>query len=74
MIIWRTAVFLLGIFIIGGTLIAAIKTFILPRGVNVWLTRAVFRAIGFFFRLRVRRATYGERDRIMVFSRRWLFF
>ena len=67
MIIWRTAVFLTGIFIIGGTLIAAIKTFILPRGVNVWLTRAVFRAIGFFFRLRVRRATYGERDRIMAF-------
>lgn len=67
MIVWRTAVFLAGIFIIGGTLIAAIKTFILPRGVNVWLTRVVFRAIGFFFRLRVRRATYEDRDRIMAF-------
>ncbi len=67
MIIGRTAVFFLGIFIIGGTLVAAIKTFILPRGVNVWLTRVVFRAIGFFFRLRVKRATYGERDRIMAF-------
>lgn len=67
MIVWRTAVFLTGIFIIGGTLIAAIKTFILPRGVNVWLTRVVFRAIGFFFRLRVRRATYEDRDRIMAF-------
>ncbi len=63
----RTAVFLIGLFIIGGTLIAAIKTFILPRGVNVWLTRAVFRSIGFFFRLRVRRAGYEERDRIMAF-------
>ncbi len=67
MILGRTAVFFLGIFIISGTLIAAIKTFILPRGVNVWLTRAVFRSIGFFFRLRVRRATYAERDRIMAF-------
>ena len=67
MIFWRTAVFLTGIFIIGGTLIAAIKTFILPRGVNVWLTRVVFRSIGFFFRLRVRRASYEERDRIMAF-------
>jgi hypothetical protein len=66
-IVGRTAVFFLGIFIIGGTLIAAIKTFILPRGVNVWLTRVVFRAIGFFFRLRVKRATYEERDRIMAF-------
>ena len=67
MIVWRTAVFLLGLFIIGGTLIAAIKTFILPRGVNVWLTRVVFQSIGFLFRLRVKRATYEERDRIMAF-------
>jgi hypothetical protein len=67
MIVWRTAVFFLGIFIIGGTLIAAIKTFILPRGVNVWLTRVLFQTIGFFFRLRVRRAAYEDRDRIMAF-------
>lgn len=67
MIVLRTAVSLIGIFIIGGTLIAAIKTFILPRGVNVWLTRVVFRAIGFFFRLRVKHANYEERDRIMAF-------
>ncbi len=66
-IVLRTAVFLIGLFIVGGTLIAAIKTFILPRGVNVWLTRVLFRAIGFFFRLRVRRATYAERDRILAF-------
>ena len=67
MIVLRTAVFLLGLFIIGGTLVAAIKTFILPRGVNVWLTRVVFQTIGFWFRLRVKRATYEERDRIMAF-------
>ncbi|MEZ4591677.1 MAG: hypothetical protein R3D55_11140 [Chloroflexota bacterium] len=74
MIVLRTAVSLIGIFIIGGTLIAAIKTFILPRGVNVWLTRIVFQAIGFWFRLRVKRATYEERDRIMAFFRRWPSF
>ena len=67
MTILRIGAFLIGLFIIGGTLIAAIKTFILPRGVNVWLTRTVFRSIGFFFRLRVRRATYKDRDRIMAF-------
>lgn len=67
MLALRAVIFFAGLFIIGGTLIAAIKTFILPRGVNVWLTRSVFRSIGFFFRLRVRRATYAERDRIMAF-------
>lgn len=67
MIVGRTAVFLSGLFIIGSTLIGAIKTFILPRGVNVWLTRVVFQVIGLFFRLRVRRASYAERDRIMAF-------
>lgn len=67
MIILRTAVSLIGIFIIGGTLIAAIKTFILPRGVNVWLTRVLFNGIGFWFRLRIKRTTYEDRDRIMAF-------
>ncbi|MCP4422711.1 MAG: hypothetical protein GY805_39385 [Chloroflexi bacterium] len=56
-----------GLIIIIGTLVSAIKTFILPRGVNVWLTRAVFRLIGFFFRLRLRGATYDEQDRYMAF-------
>ncbi|VAW42675.1 hypothetical protein MNBD_CHLOROFLEXI01-4544 [hydrothermal vent metagenome] len=56
-----------GLIIIVGTLVSAIKTFILPRGVNVWLTRAVFRSMGFFFRLRLRGAAYEDRDRIMAF-------
>ena len=67
MIILRAASFLMGLIIIVGTLTAAIKTFILPRGVNVWLTRMLFRSIGFFFRLRVRRASYEDRDRILAF-------
>lgn len=57
----------LGFFIIAGTLISAVQTFILPRGVNVWLTRIVFRFVGFFFRLRARRsATYEQRDQVMA--------
>ncbi len=63
----RVFVALLGLLIVGGTLLAAIQTFVLPRGVNVRLTRGVFRSIGFFFRLRARRAaSYEARDRIMA--------
>ena len=63
----RALVFGAGLALILWTLISAIKTFVLPRGVNVWLTRVVFRATGSFFRWRARRAvSYEERDRIMA--------
>jgi hypothetical protein len=63
----------LGIFIGGGlivayTLMAAVRTFVLPRSDNVWLSRTVFRTIFTLFRLRLRKTnTYAERDRIMAF-------
>ncbi|MCP5094711.1 MAG: hypothetical protein GY943_04075 [Chloroflexi bacterium] len=57
---------LMGLFIVGGTLISAIKTFILPRGINVWLTAVIFRTISFFFQIRVKNATYDKRDRVMA--------
>ncbi len=57
---------LIGLGIVTGTIISAIKTFVLPRGVNVWLTRVVFRIVGIFFRFRSRQATYEERDKIMA--------
>jgi hypothetical protein len=63
----RVVVFLVGLVIIGGTLVAAIKTFILPRGVNVWLTSMVFKVVGGFFLVRLKRANYEERDRVMAF-------
>ncbi len=56
-----------GVFIVVGTIISAVKAFILPRAVNVWLTRFVFHGVGIFFKLRVKRAkTYEERDGIMA--------
>jgi hypothetical protein len=55
-----------GFVIVVGTVISAIKTFVLPRGVNVWLTRFVFRSVGAIFRFRSRHATYAERDQIMA--------
>lgn len=70
----RTAVFLSGIFIIGGTLVAAIKTFIMPRGVNVWLTRVVFRSIGFFFGCACAGRAMKSGIASWRFSRRWPSF
>ena len=67
MLIVRILVFLAGLALIGWTLVSAVKTFVLPRGVNVWLTRVVFVFIGNFFRWRARRAAnYEERDQIMA--------
>ncbi len=67
LMIIRSLVFVAGLVVILGTLISAVKTFVLPRGVNVWLTRWIFRLVGGLFRLRARKAkSYEERDRIMA--------
>ncbi|MEO8607038.1 MAG: hypothetical protein ABI690_04120 [Chloroflexota bacterium] len=60
--------FLLGMFIVGVTLMSAIRTFVLPRGDNNALTRYVFRVTFAVFNLRLRKVTtYEQRDRIMAF-------
>ena len=67
MVLLRIAAAGVGIFIVVGTVISAVKAFILPRAVNVWLTRFAFLAVGAFFKLRVKRAkTYEARDGIMA--------
>ncbi len=67
LLVIRIIVFLAGLALVGWTLISAVKTFVLPRGVNVWLTRVVFRFMGGLFRLRARKAkSYESRDRIMA--------
>jgi hypothetical protein len=62
----RLGAALIGLSIVAGIVTSAIKTFVLPRGVNVWLTRLVFHSIGALFRFRSRHATYAERDRLMA--------
>lgn len=63
----RIGSFIIGIIIVGSTLIAAIEAFVMPRAVHVWLMQFAFVSTRFFFMLRVRRAdTYEERDRIMA--------
>lgn len=66
-IIIRIVVFAAGLLIVYLTLTSAIKTFVLPRSANVFLTRLVFRNMRRLFELRVRNAsTYEERDRVMA--------
>ena len=67
-IIARILAFVLGFAIVAFTLTSAIRTFVLPRSENVFLTSLVFHLIFnlFQFRLRVAR-TYGERDRVLAF-------
>ena len=63
----RLIVFGSGVFIVIFTLMAAIRTFVLPRGDNVWLTRIVSRNVMRLFRLRTTKVeTYEDRDRIMA--------
>lgn len=65
--VFRILVFLFGLAIVLYTLLSAIRTFVLPRGDNVWLTRMIFRAVSRLFRWRARKATtYEQRDRVMA--------
>jgi ABC-type multidrug transport system fused ATPase/permease subunit len=58
---------LFGATLIAVTISAAIRTFVLPRGADVWLTRWVFRWIHRLFWLRAARVhSYGERDHVMA--------
>jgi hypothetical protein len=63
----RAVAFVAGAFLVGWTLLSAVRAVVLPRGVPVRLSRWVFVPIGELFRLRLRFAkTWDERDRIMA--------
>jgi hypothetical protein len=67
MIILQIVVFLLGLAAVAGTILSAMRTFVLPRSARDVLTAAVFIATGYVFGLATRRATsYNDRDRIMA--------
>jgi hypothetical protein len=67
-IIIRIFVFILGAAIVVGTLSTAIRTLVLPRSENVFLSRLVFQIVFRFFCLRLRWThSYAERDRMMAF-------
>ncbi len=59
--------FVLGIVIVIGTLLSAIRTIVLPRGVNTVITRYVFRYTFRLFQMFTKKATsYEQRDHIMA--------
>lgn len=65
-IIVKIIVFAAGFVVVAATLISAVRTFILPRGQNVRITRAVFVIVWYVFDLRTRNKTYLERDQIVA--------
>lgn len=65
--ILKSAAFAGGLMLVGWTIISAIRSFVLPRSDNVFLTRVVFKISGKLFALRMAGAsTYAGRDRIMA--------
>lgn len=67
MVFVRTLVFIAGAALVLTTITSALRTFVLPRGSSVWLTRWVFRSLNRLFRLRADRATtYRDRDAVMA--------
>jgi hypothetical protein len=67
-ILLRVLCFLLGAATVYVTLLSAIRTFVLPRSENVFLTRMVHAAVYRLFLLRASRlTTYEARDRFMAY-------
>src|SRR5258705_381252 len=61
------ALFVVGVVLVGAVIDSAMRTFVLPRGVAVPLTRFVSVAVRRVFDLRLRWAkTYEARDRVMA--------
>ena len=67
MIVLRVAAFGVALVVVIATLLSAVRTFVVPRGTPVLLTRWVFLVSRFLFVTASRRTnTYEERDRIMA--------
>ena len=65
LLLLRIAALISGVYLTIFTLFSAVRTFVLPRGDNVALTRWVFASVLRIFRLRSKKAyTYEERDRL----------
>jgi hypothetical protein len=64
----RVLAFTSGGIIVAHTILSAIRTFVLPRSENVFLTRLVFQTVFRIFQVGLRwRKTYPERDHLMAY-------
>jgi hypothetical protein len=67
MVVVRLLSLVLGLAFVAYTGVSAIRTFILPRGTNVFLTRIVFRIMLLLFRPWIKLThSYDSRDRVMA--------
>lgn len=67
MIALRALAFLLGAFIVGATILSAVRTFVLPRAQQVHISRVVFLAVRWVLRLLApSSAPYERQDRVMA--------
>ena len=67
-VIWRVLIFILGLMLVYITLGSALRTFVLPRSENVFLTRLVFTTLYKLFQIRLRWTnSYAQRDRVLAY-------
>src|SRR5437762_307244 len=68
MVVVRVGVFAVGTVCVLATLLSAIRTFVVPRGTPIILTRVVFRASRRLYGLAIRRFadSYEDRDHLMA--------
>ena len=67
-IVLKVLIFVFGALLVLMALSSAIRSFVLPRSDNVFLTRMVFMNVNRLLQLRVRRVkTYAQKDHIMAF-------
>ena len=66
-IVGRIVVFAVGVAIVAGTFLSAVRTFVLPRSAPDQLTRVIFLLVRRCFDIVLRRApAYEDRDRVMA--------
>jgi hypothetical protein len=66
-LVFRVLAFAVGIFLFVSTILAAIRSFVLPRNESVFINNVVFTGVGFVFGAVARLGrTYARRDRVMA--------
>lgn len=66
-LLFRTLAFVAGVYLVADTVLAAIRSFVLPRSDSAWLNTAVFRLVRWIFETAARLGrSYEQRDRILA--------
>ncbi|MET4108439.1 hypothetical protein [Hymenobacter sp. UYP22] len=65
--VFRALAFIAGVYLVADTVLAAIRSFVLPRSDSAWLNTAVFRLVRWVFENAARLGrSYEQRDRILA--------